>query len=73
MSEYFAKPWSLGANVKIELYLSNYATKADFQNAAGVDTPDFSKKNDLSNWKSDVDKLDIDKLKNVTANSSHQN
>ena len=38
MSEYFAKPWSLGANVKIELYLSNYATKADFQNAAGVDT-----------------------------------
>ena len=72
MSEYFAKPWSLGANVKIELYLSNYATKADFQNAAGVDTSDFSKKNDLSNWKSDVDKLDIDKLKNVTANSSHQ-
>ena len=72
MSEYFAKPWSLGANVKIELYLSNYATKADFQNAAGVDTSDFSKKNDLSNLKSDVDKLDIDKLKNVTANSSHQ-
>ena len=72
MSEYFAKPWSLGANVKIELYLSNYATKADFQNVAGVDTSDFSKKNNLSNLKSDVDKLDIDKLKNVIANLSHQ-
>ena len=52
--------------------MSNYATKADFQNVAGVDTSDFSKKNDLSNLKSDVDKLDIDKLKNVIANLSHQ-
>ena len=72
MSEYFAKPWSLGANVKIELHLSNYATRADLQNAAGVDASGFPKKNDLSNLKSDVDKLDIDKLKNVTANLSHQ-
>ena len=29
MSEYFTKPKSLGANVKFELDLSNYATKAD--------------------------------------------
>ena len=29
MSEYFPKPKSLGANVKFELDLSNYATKAD--------------------------------------------
>ena len=29
MSEYFPKPKSLGTNVKVELYLSNYATKAD--------------------------------------------
>ena len=30
MSKYFPKPKSLGANVKVELDLSNYATKADF-------------------------------------------
>ena len=29
MSEYFPKPKSLGANVKVELDLSSYATKAD--------------------------------------------
>ena len=52
--------------------MSNYATRADLQNAAGVDASGFPKKNDLSNLKSDVDKLDIDKLKNVTANLSHQ-
>ena len=63
MSEYFPKPKSLGANVKVELDLSNYATKSDFKNATGVDTSDFGKKTDLANLKSDVDKLDIDKLK----------
>ena len=68
MNEYFPKPKSLGANVKVELYLSKYTTKADFKNAIGVDTSDFAKKNDLTNLKSDVDKLDIDKLKNVSTN-----
>ena len=29
MSEYFPKPKRLGKNVKTELDLSNYATKAD--------------------------------------------
>ena len=36
MSEYFSKPKSLGANVKVELDLSNYVTKADLKNASGV-------------------------------------
>ena len=31
MSKYFSKPKSLGANVKVELDLSNYATKADLK------------------------------------------
>ena len=71
MSEYFPKRKSLGANVKVELDLSNYATKADLKNATGVDTSDFAKKTDLANLKSDVDKLDIDKLKNVPTNLSN--
>ena len=65
MSEYFPKPKSLEANVKVELDLSNYATKAGLRNVTGVDTSDFAKRNDLANLKSDEDKLDIDKLKNV--------
>ena len=64
MIEYFQKLKSLGANVKVELDLSNYATKTDLQNKTGVDTS-FAKDTDLTNLNSDVDKLDIDKLKNV--------
>ena len=63
ISECFPKPKSLGANVKVELDLCNCATKADLKTATGVDTSDFDKRSDLVNLKSDVDKLDIDKLK----------
>ena len=52
MSEYFPRPNSLGA--KVALDLSNYATKADFKNATGIDTSDFAKKTELANLKSDV-------------------
>ena len=38
MSEYFLEPKSSGGTVKVELDLSNYATKADLKNATGVDT-----------------------------------
>ena len=65
MNEYFSTPNSLGVNVKVEVDLPNYATKADLKNAAGVDTSPFAKKIDLSNLNSDVGKLDIDKFKNV--------
>ena len=41
MSEYFPKLTSLTANVKVELNLSNYTTKAYLKNATGVDTSDF--------------------------------
>ena len=50
--------------------MTNYATKADLKNTAGVDTSDFPKKTDLGSLKSDVDKLDIDKLKNVPSGLS---
>ena len=63
MSEYFPKPSSLGANVKIELDLFNYATKTDLKNAARIYTLSFAKKADLAHLKSDADKLDIDELK----------
>ena len=73
MSEYFPEPKSLGERMKIELDLSNYATKAGLKNATGVDTSKFAKKIDLVNLKSNVDKcrLDIDKLKNVLISLSN--
>ena len=63
MSEYFSKPKPWGGRVKVELDLYKYSTKADLNNVTGVNTSDFAKKTDLANLKSDVDKLDIDKLK----------
>ena len=71
MSEYFPEPKSLRGRVKVELDLSNYATKADLKTTTGVDTSKFSKKFDLANLKSNVDKLDINKLKNVSTNLSN--
>ena len=68
MSQYFSKPKSLGRRVKVDLDLFNYATKTDLKNVTGVDASSFSKQNNLANLKSDVDKLDIDKLKNLLTN-----
>ena len=51
--------------MKVELDLSNYETKPDLKNAAGIDTSKFAKKDDLVSLKSNVDKLDVDKWKNV--------
>ena len=51
--------------MKVELDLANYAIKADLINRTRVETSEFVKKNDLANLKSDVNKLDIDKLEIV--------
>ena len=71
MSEYFPEPKSFRRKVKVELDLSNYATKADLKNETSVDTSKFAKKVDLVSLKSNVNKLDIDKLKNVPSNLSN--
>ena len=68
MKEYFPEENSLGGKVKVELDLPNYATKTDLKNVTGIDTSSFAKKIDLANLKSNVDKLDTDKLKNVPTN-----
>ena len=70
MIEYLPTPNYLGANVKVELDLPNYVTETDLKNTIGADTSSFDKKTDLAHLKSDVDKLDIDKLKKVPSNLS---
>ena len=67
--EYFLKPKSLVANVKVELDLSNFATKADLENLTRFDTSEFGNRTDLANLRPDVDKLDSDKFKNIASNS----
>ena len=69
MSEYFPELKSLG-KVKVELDLCNYPPKIDLKGATRVDASFFGKKTGLANLKPDVDKLDADKLKNVTNNFS---
>ena len=71
MSEYFPGTKSSGGRKRVQLDLSNYATKTDLKNATGIDTSSFAKKVDLANLKSNVDELDIDKLKNLATNLSN--
>ena len=71
MNEYFPEPKSLGRRVKVQLHFSNYATKTDSKIATGLDISKFSKKIYLANLKFNVDKLDIDKLKNVSTDLSN--
>ena len=63
MSQYFPKPYepfSGDFNVKVDLW--NYGTKADIKNISHVDTSRFALKTNSANLKTEVDKLDIDKL-----------
>ena len=63
MSPYFPKPYEpFGGDTNVKVDLSNYATKADIKNISHVDISSFALKTNLVNLKSQVDKLDIDKL-----------
>ena len=70
MSEYFPKPQSHEENIKVKIDLSNYATKEDIKNITHVDTSSFALKTNLSNLKTEVDKLDMDKLVPVPSDLS---
>ena len=50
--------------------VSNYATKTDLKNATHVDTSNFALKTNLASLKTEVDKLDIDKLAPVPVDLS---
>ena len=62
MSQYFPKPFKNFRDIRVRVDLSNYVTKADIKNIAHVDTSNFALKTNLANWKTEVDKLDINKL-----------
>ena len=63
MSQYFPKPYEpFGGDINVKVDLSNYATKTDLKNVLRVYVSSFALKSNLANLKTEVDKLDIDKL-----------
>ena len=71
MSQYFPKPYEpFGGDINVKVDLSNYATKADIKNISHVDTSSFALKTNLATLKTEVDKLDIDKLAPVPTDLS---
>ena len=63
MSQYFPKPYEpFGEDINVKVDLSNYARKTFLKNASHVDVSNFALKSNLASLKTEVDKLDIDKL-----------
>ena len=71
ISPYFPKPYEpFGRDINVKVDLSNYATKADIKKITHADASGFALKANLANLKTEVDKLDIDKLKPVPTDLS---
>ena len=71
MSQYFPKPYEpFGGDISVKVDLSNYATKAGIKNISHIDTSSFASKTNLASLKTEVDKLDTDKLTPVPVDLS---
>ena len=70
MNEFFPEPKCLGRRVKVKLNLSDSLIKTDLKNAAAFTTSKVAKNVDLASLKSNVDKLDVDKLAPVLVDLS---
>ena len=60
---YYPPYKSFSNNVKVELDLTNYTTKTDLKNITHVDVSSYASKTNLAELKTQVDKIDVDKLK----------
>ena len=60
---YYPPYKSSSNNIKVELDLTNYAIKTDLKNVTHVDKPVNAGKTNLAALKTEVDKIDVDKLK----------
>ena len=67
MTQYYPPYRSSRNNIKVELDLANYATKTDLNNITHVDVSCFASKTSLAALKTEVDKIDTDKLKTTPA------
>ena len=64
---YYPPYRSSNNNIKVELDLSNYATKDDVKNITRVDVSSFASRTNLAALKTEVYKIDADKLKTAPA------
>ena len=63
ISQYLPKPYEpFAGDINVKVDLSNYATKTDIKNISQIDTSGFALKSNLAGLKTEIDKLDIDKL-----------
>ena len=65
MSKYLPPYRGTSNGIKAELDLSNYATKTDLKNIMHIDVSSSATKTNSAALKSEVDKINIDKLKTV--------
>ena len=65
MTTYYPPYKCSNNNIKVELDLTNYATKTDLKNITHTDISSFASKTNLAALKTEVDKIDVDKLKTV--------
>ena len=61
--KYYPPYKSSSNNIKVKLDLTNYTTKTDLRNITHVDVSSFASKTNLAALKTEVDKIDVDKLK----------
>ena len=68
MNEYFfSRSRRFRRDIKVKLDLSNYAAKTDLKNVTHVDVSSFASKTNLAGLKTEVDKIEVEKLKTVPA------
>ena len=70
---YYPPYRSSSNNIKVKLDLTNYATKDDVKNITHVDVSSYATKTNLASLKTEVDKIDTDKLKTVPADLTKLN
>ena len=64
MKNYFGKRYKrFDEDITVKVDLSNYATNNDLKNVSHVDISSFAPKSNFASLKSEVDKIDADKLK----------
>ena len=66
-SQYFPPYRTSSSNANVKLDLSNYTTEDDVKSITHVDVSSFASKTNLAALKTEVDKLDTDKLKTTPA------
>ena len=62
MSTQYFPPYGSSNNIKVELDLANYATKDNVKNISHIHVSSYVTKTNLAALKSEVDKIDVDKL-----------